>query len=218
MAVIQVPMEISADAFAGLLDGTLKRHGGVIYKSTGGVFEHLKDTVINKISEEVIEQGSETFVSNITKHLKNPKIIVAIGLGAVMVGGVTYYFTKKNKKDKENITVDVPECVMDYNASLCAYLETISNGTLKLDTIDCVIENIENIKECYSNNEIDINFTEEKSKTLLNFVYDYTNKLAEANSFETNKVEKPVFISGEDTLDCLRVNLEIQKQIFEKAV
>jgi len=218
MAVVQVVMEMSAEAALGIAAGTMVRHGGVIYNTTGGIVEHLADAAVSNIPKEMpvpVAQTSESVVSTIAKHLKNPKVLIAIGLGAVLVGGVIYYVTEKSKKkSKREIAHEAPKCVADYNDAVVAYLDAINSGNVSLDKIYCLIKSVETLRE---NKDITIDFAQDKSETLVNYVYDYTKKLAEANSFELIDLEKASSISADNTLNYLRLYLEIQKQIFEEA-
>jgi len=64
--------------------------------------------------------------------------------------------------------------------------------------------------------KINIDFSTEQLNTLINLIFDYTRKLAEANSVELNELEEPVFVSVDNTISNLHRYLEVQKQIFEK--
>lgn len=44
MGTVELLLELPDEVAAGLLDGTMKRKGGVIYNSTGGVVMWLKET------------------------------------------------------------------------------------------------------------------------------------------------------------------------------
>ena len=218
MPIVQVAMEMSVEAALGIAAGTMIRHGGVVYNATGGIVEHLTDAAISTAAKEMpipIAQASESIVSSVAKHLKNPKVLVAIGLGAVLVGGVIYYVIDKNKKkNKQEVVPELPKCVVDYNESVIAYLNSISNGDVSLDKIDCVIKCVDALQ---GNKDVTIDFAQENSETLVNYVHDYTEKLAEANSFELVDFKKSTAFSAEDTLDYFRNCLEIQREIFVKA-
>ena len=73
MPIVQVAMEMSAEAALGIADGTMVRHGGVIYWATGGIVEHLTDATISKGVREMsvpAAKTSETALSTVAKHLK----------------------------------------------------------------------------------------------------------------------------------------------------
>lgn len=218
MAVVQVMMEMSAEAALGIAAGTMVRHGGVIYNVTGGIVEHLVDATVSTVANEMpvgVAKASESFFSTVTKHLKNPKVLVAIGLGAVVVGGAIYYIKDKHKgKNNQGDELEIQKCIADYNDSLIAYLEAIDNGNVSLEIINGVIKCVGYLSE---NKEITVDFAQDKSETLINFVFNYTEKLAEANLYELIDFEELTSISAENTLSYLSYCLEIQKDIFEKA-
>ncbi|MBY3618595.1 hypothetical protein HGO21_03450 [Acinetobacter sp. CUI P1] len=217
MPVIQVPLKMSEEAAFGIATGTKVRHGGTVYHSTGGIFEHLVDAVFSTAAKEMpvpAAQASESIFSTVTKQLKNPKVIIVTGLGSVLLGGMIYVKDKNKKKAKQEVAFEKPKCVADYSDSVVAYLDAINSGNVSLDKINCVIKNVNTIKE---NKEITMDFAQDKSETLINYVYDYTKKLAEANSYELIDFEKVTSISADTTLTFLRHYLEIQKQIFEEA-
>lgn len=217
MAVKQVFMEMSEEAALGIAAGTMVRHGGAVYHKTGGIYQHLTDAVFSTAAKEkpVHEaQASESIVSTVAKHLKNPKVFIPIGFVAVVGIGAVGLFGKKKKKAKQEVALEKPKCVADYNDSVVAYLDAINSGNVSLDKINCVIKNVDTLKE---SKEITIDFAHDKSETLVNFVYDYTKKLADANSYELIDFEKATSISADYTLTYLRHYLEIQKQIFEEA-
>ncbi len=133
----------------------------------------------------------------------------------LLAGGVVCYVKGKNKKNtKNNVEIELHKCIAGYNDSVVAYLDAINNGNVSLDKINCVIRSIDTLRE---NKEITIDFAQEKSETLVNYVYDYTRKLAEANSFELIDLKKSNPCSVDNTLIDLRLFLETQKNIFEKA-
>ncbi|EHQ91690.1 hypothetical protein [Desulfosporosinus youngiae] len=209
MAIIQPAFEISEQAMAGLLSGDLVRHGGVIYNATGGIFEHLKD-----VSLPETESGA---LVKAVKILKKPQTIL-IGLGAVAVGvGIALYAHSKSKqkRSEHGTEIQAPKWVETYNASLCAYLDAIRNGNMSIDIIARLMAELDEMKINSDSRNVTIQFSIEQFDTLVNLVFDYTRKLAEANSVEFNISREPV--SSENAIVDLQCYLEIQKQIFENA-
>lgn len=203
MPVIQPVFEISDKAMAGLLNDELIRHGGVIYHKTGGIFEHLKDVSAPEIPK--------------AKVLSNKYL--AIGLGVVLVtasavGVIKLY--NSNKARKKNVGSETHKCVEGYNDSLCAYLEAVHKGKLDVNTINRLVSDLDYLKENYNSGKLNIEFSVEQLDTLINLVFDYTRKLAEANSVDMSDVKEPVTASVDSTIIDFRRYLEVQKQIFEK--
>lgn len=205
MPIIQVPMEVSEATYAGLLVGVYERTGGVV-RNHGKIIEHLKDT---RISEQDYKSGG----LSIAKAFKKHKYIV-IGLGVVTVGGIMFYAIKTSK-NKKNTKPKMPKCVVDFNNSLFTYLEAVRNGNLDMDNITGLISDLDEIKKSHDSGKINIDFSIEQLNTLINLIFDYTRKLAEANSVELNELEEPVFVSADNTISNLHCYLEVQKQIFE---
>lgn len=59
-----------------------------------------------------------------------------------------YYIKDKNKKkDKQGVTLEIPKCVVDYNDSVIAYLDAINSGNVSLDKVNCVIKNVDTLRE-----------------------------------------------------------------------
>jgi len=137
MPIIQVPMEISEAAYAGLLANIYQRTGGVV-RNHGKIVEHLKDALI---SEQDYKSGGLRIAEVVKKH----KYIV-IGLGVVTVGGIIFYAIKSSK-NKKNTKPKMPKCVMDFNNSLFAYLEAVRNGNLDMDNITGLISELNEIKK-----------------------------------------------------------------------
>ncbi len=208
MAVMQVVMKMSEKAALGIATGTMVRHGGVVYHKKGGIVEHLTDATVSTVANESV-------ISTVAKLLKSSKILIAIGLGAVLVGGMVYFVKdKKNKKNEQQTMPKMSKCIANYNDSVVAYLDAINRGNVNLDKINCVLTNITLLRE---SSEITIDFAQEKSEILVNHVYEYTKKLANANSVEHMKFEKPTSFSTDNTLLYLSHYLDIQKKIFEDA-
>ena len=190
--VQQVALEIPEKIIAGLLSGDYIQYGGVVRDTAGKLVALLKEVPLPKA--------------------KNYKTL-AIGLGAVAVVSVAglVFLAIKNNKDKKKEEVIIPECVEKYNKSLCIYLEAVRNGKLDITTINGLISDLDTLKENYDNGKITIEFSTEQLDTLLNLVFDYTKKLAEANAVKLNEIA-----AGDNTIIGLRHYLEVQKQIFEQ--
>lgn len=204
MAIIQVAYKVPKDIHDGLLSGNLKRFGSVVRDHTG-IIKHLKEVPISA-------QNQKPDISvHIAKILKKNKTPIIIGLSAAVAAGVAFFAMKSNKKSKESAIVE------NYNASLCAYLEAVRSGNVNIDIINRLASNLENIKTNYNSEGVKINFSPRQLEILVNLVFDYTRKLAEANSIELSGLEKRTSTSSDNTILNFQRYLEVQKQIFEKA-
>jgi len=229
--IIQVALKMSDKALIGLLSGTMERHGGVIREAkSGAIVEHLIEValptveeitpnILDKAKSAVAElfatRGKAVAVVLAGVGAKKFMIIGAIGLGvAVITGGVYTYLKFRSKKKKIMAQEAMEKCVADYNDSMREYLERIQVGNVNLDSIGCTIEKIDALRE---NKEIAISFDPDLSEALVNHIFDYTDKFAEANSHELIDFRKLGPTSSDETLIYLRRCLEIQKGIFMKA-
>ncbi len=72
MEIIQVAMKMSDEAARGIADGTMVRHGGVVYRTTGGIVEHLDDVIVSTVAKEKpVDQASGSIISSVANHLGN---------------------------------------------------------------------------------------------------------------------------------------------------
>lgn len=214
MPIIQVAYEVPADIYLGLMTGSLTRFGSVV-RNHVGITKHLKEinmpdsnSSANKlVLAKVLEKA---------KTLKNPKVIAIGSVVALVTGGLVFAGIKlsKNKKSAEQ---NLPKCVSDFNNALCVYLEAVRNGNLELVTITDLISRLNEIKDNYDGGKIQLDFSTGQLNTLFNLIFDYTKKLAEANSFELNSIDETEPTSSDRTIVSLKRYLEVQKQIFEKA-
>ena len=194
-----------------MLSGELVRHGGVVRNLAGQVVKHLDEVPIPV-------KNQESSMLRIADMLKKHKVGIIIGFGVVIVaGGVALLVADKNKKSKQNSTPAIPDYIEDYNTALCAYLDAVRNGSLDIDIINCLLINLDRVKENIYDNKIKIDFSTEQLETLVNLMFDYTRKLAEANSIEVSELNEPVFDSAEKAMLTLQHYLQTQKQIFEEA-
>lgn len=146
---------------------------------------------------------------------KNKYIAIGFGVVTVVVGGIVFYAIKSSK-NKKSAKTKMPKCVVDFNNSLFAYLEAVREGNLDMDAITGLISDLDEIKKNQDSGNINIDFSTEQLNTLINLIFDYTRKLAEANSVKLSGLEEPVSASVDNIIVNLQHYLKVQKQIFEK--
>jgi hypothetical protein len=204
----QVAFEIPLELTEKLLSGDYVRYGGVVRDAAGHIVRHLKEIPLPVQDESVLAKALAA--------IKKPKSIILIGIGIVVVGGIVF-LVEQNKKKRNSDILEVPQCVDNYNNALCAYLQAIRNAELNLDIINSLISALDEIRENFDGGKISIEFSMEQLDTLVNLVFDYTQKLAEANSVEFTEVQKTETMTAENAVVGLRYYLDLQKQIFESA-
>ena len=145
--------------------------------------------------------------------------MVVFGLGVVVVaavgGGVVLW--AKNRKQQPIAEPDVPECVLNYNASLAAYLEAIGSGILDADLITNLISDLDALKENADSGTISLELSVQDSEKLVGLIADYTNKLADANAVDISDLETADPDSAEAVIVDMRRYLLAQQQIFDES-
>ena len=224
MPTINVPaMEISNEAMLGLLSGELIRRGGVIYKKSGGIFEHLKDlskpvegqankainyTTINNISSK------ESMVTKVVKLASENKGKTGLIDGGVIIAGVGIgYGIRKIVKSRKLTTENQVTANDSFNIALERYMNEAKRGTLTLETISSLSDELEKIN-VESENQVYLVNVKQLQK-LVGYILKYTEDLASANNYQIHdddKVNNP-----KNNLFELSKYLEIQKDIFKQA-
>ena len=211
MLLVPVNVDVPTEIYAGLLTGKYTRVGSVV-REGGKIVKHLDEAFIP-------EQGcasGELSMAGALKDIANRKnILIGIGVVAVIAGTIAYYTVKSSEK-KKSTEIQMPKCAADFNSTFCTYLDAIQSGNLDTHIINRLISDLDEIKENYTGGNIKIDFSADRLTTLMNLIFDYTKKFAEANSVELNELEAPAGASESSTFDNLRHYLEVQKQIFEK--
>lgn len=202
MPITQIAFDIPAPIQTGLDSGTLIRFGGVVRNQAGHIVTHLKEVPLPKAD-------NSDGINKIVAFAKKNKYIL---IGTVFVTtaaavGITYIVVKNKKNQK----VKIPKCVADFNQTFIEYIDSIRNGSISGEKINKVIAALEEIKQHQAGGSIDISFSVENVKLLLDMIEDYTMKFAQANSFDLSDDH---FVA-EDELCGLKHYLDIQKQIFE---
>ena len=139
-------------------------------------------------------------------HQKGTFIISGVLIaGGTIAGTVGYIAHRKQKKlDKQ------------FGLALQEYLDAARNGTLNLDILNSLISSIEAIENNTQKKSINLNISAAQFSDLISCIFDFTKRLAEANNFNTNSINRPKYFKKK-TSDDLKYYLNMQKQIFEQA-
>lgn len=196
--IVQVAFSIPPSIQQGIDAGNLFRYGGVIRDATGQIVAHLKEAPL-----EGIEEGTNRFIELVKKN--------KFFIGTVVVASVTsiVYLLVKNKNNK---SIKIPKCVVDFNNSFVNYLDSIKSGSVSEEKLDDVISSLEIITKNQEDGYVSIDLSLENTSLLIDMIREYTMQLATANSY-AGQVDAPANMSG---LNSLRHYLNIQKQIFAK--
>ncbi len=192
MVVVPVNVCVPDDIYEDILNGTLELYG-LVKDGEHKIRKHLP-TVKN-----AAETGAKKAFEIIKAH-KGASIVVgsviAVGTGVAITASCISY--SKKKKD-----------IVFFNECLESYYTSIKEGTLNNEIIDDLIHSLDILEE----KRISIKMSPNKLSAIIFSVFDYTNKLAEANNQKV-KLSKP---KKKDNLIDIREYLEIQKDIILSA-
>lgn len=199
--LVPVQLDIPAEYVDGFLDGSLMITKAVVRAAKDGKIQKHID-LLPTVKNEAVQL------------LSNKKVRLAVGITAavIMVGGL---ITVIVKKANEKSDVEIPECVIRFQNLFRSYLEEAQKGDLSVETINSLLETLDEV-EATQNRTVTIDFSTEELTTLLMQIYEYTNKLAAATSVSAESLSAPTH-NSEDNLLSLKQYLHLQKQIIESA-
>lgn len=192
MVVVPINVCVPDDIYDDILNGSLELYG-LVKDGEHKVRKHLP-TIKN-----AAETGAKKAFEVIKAH-KGASIVVgsviAVGTGVAITASCISY----NKKKKE---------VVFFNECLESYYSSIKNGVLNNEIIDNLIHSLDILEE----KKISVKMSPTKLSAIIFSVFDYTNKLAEANN-QRVKISKP---KKKDNIIDIRKYLKIQKDIILSA-
>ena len=204
MAVVTESFDIPMDIMTKLATGEYRRIGSVVRvaigPNKGRIVKNLEPVKMEQ-ADQIQKVGSK--IMQVAKNRKKELIIGALVTGAITVGGVVYHKIKSRE----------PEVVQNYHAALRDYIDDVRSGKLSMESINCLMDSLEELK--HNNYEkIKIELTTEELNVLVNRIYEYTIKLAKDNSVDLTDNE---LSSSDNILLNLQKYLLAQKHIFELA-
>jgi hypothetical protein len=204
---VQPKLEIPTEIAAGIASGKFTLIGGVVRNAgSGRIVTFLKEAPGAGNSQKAMRRAAPILGSRAT--------VVATALGTLTAGATAFVVVKKRKQAGKR---EVPECVVNLNASLRTYLETAREGSLDASIISRLISDLDTVKAYSDSTSVPVGFSTELWEALVNLVVDHTRKLAEAYSVELHELQGQAPTSGNDTVIDLRRHLEVQRQIFTGA-
>lgn len=205
MAVVTESFDIPMDIMTKLATGEYRRIGGVVRvaigPNKGRIVKHLEPVKMEQ-ADQIQKVGSK--IMQVAKNRKKELIIGALVTGTITVGGVVYHKIKSRQ----------PEVVQNYHAALRDYIDDVRSGKLSIESINCLMDSLEELKQNNNYEKIKIELTTEELSVLVNRIYEYTIKLAKDNSVDLADDE---LSSSDNILLNLQKYLLAQKHIFELA-
>lgn len=203
MAVVTESFDIPMDIMTKLATGEYRRIGGVVRvaigPNKGRIVKHLEPVKMEQ-ADQIQKVGSK--IMQVAKNRKKELIIGALVTGTITVGGVVYHKIKSRQ----------PEVVQNYHATLRDYIDDVRSGKLSMESINCLMDSLEELKQNNNYEKIKIELTTEELSVLVNRIYEYTIKLAKDNSVDLADDE---LSSSDNILLNLQKYLLAQKHIFE---
>lgn len=205
MAVVTESFDIPMDIMTKLATGEYRRIGGVVRvaigPNKGRIVKHLEPVKMEQ-ADQIQKVGSK--IMQVAKNRKKELIIGALVTGTITVGGVVYHKIKSRQ----------PEVVQNYHAALRDYIDDVRSGKLSMESINCLMDSLEELRQNNNYEKIKIELTTEELSVLVNRIYEYTIKLAKDNSVDLADDE---LSSSDNILLNLQKYLLAQKHIFELA-
>lgn len=205
MAVVTESFDIPMDIMTKLATGEYRRIGGVVRvaigPNKGRIVKHLEPVKMEQ-DDQIQKVGSK--IMQVAKNRKKELIIGALVTGAITVGGVVYHKIKSRE----------PEVVQNYHAALRDYIDDVRSGKLSMESINRLMDSLEELKQNKNYEKIKIELTTEELNVLVNRIYEYTIKLAKDNSVDLKDNE---LSPSDNILLNLQKYLLAQKHIFELA-
>ncbi len=205
MAVVTESFDIPMDIMTKLATGEYRRIGGVVRvaigPNKGRIVKHLEPVKMEQ-ADQIQKVGSK--IMQVAKNRKKELIIGALVTGTITVGGVVYHKIKSRQ----------PEVVQNYHAALRDYIDDVRSGKLSMESINCLMDSLEELKQNNNYEKIKIELTTEELSVLVNRIYEYTIKLAKDNSVD---LADDKLSSSDNIFLNLQKYLLAQKHIFELA-
>lgn len=204
MAIVQVAYDLTDDILMKILTGEYRRIGSVIRYATGPnkgqIVKHIKPIRLEAA------QGLGAKVIWFAKNNNKALIVVGISTG-IVAAGFGIYGKIKNQE---------PEVVTKFRLSLKIYISGIREGNLSVDSINDLMNCLENLKKHKDYEKVSIQLSTEELDILVNRIFEYTEKLAKDNSIELMEYELNAQIA-DGAIPNLQRYLQAQKRIFEAA-
>lgn len=206
MPIVQVPLDVPDDIYAGVLNGTLELMG-LAKDSHHKVRKHIARANVPKVNKAA--QAKKVGVLQVVKEHKVMAIGVAVVATAAGAGAYAFHSIKERKKEAAE------ERVVGFQKALKEYLKASKKGKLNAKVVDNLLNALEELELKKLGKDIELTIPASQLTALIFSIFTYTQSLAEANSFDV-EISKPK-AGTKGNIISLKSYLEIQKQILESA-
>lgn len=200
MPVVNVNLLVDDKTYAAVKAGTAELCGLAKNIDNKRIIKHIPTVT------DAAKEGASKAIDFIREHKKGT---VAIG-GILIIGsaiiGIMRYISSKNKRKLE----------ANFAEALQVYLDAAQNGSLSIGIIDTLIISIDALVKNNSSENVTLNISVSQFSELVNCLFDFTKRLAEANNISSEFINRPRVFKKKGYSD-LQYYLNVQKDIFEKA-
>ena len=199
MPVVPIYLNIDDRTYAGVKAGALELCGLAKNVDNKRIAKHIPAVA------DAAKDGAAKAIDFIREHKRGTLVIGGILIvGGATAGTVGYISHRKQRKlDKQ------------FGEALQNYLEAARNGDLTLDILNALISAIEAVEQANPNKSINLNVSTSQFSELIHCIFDYTLRLAEANNFNAQIINRPKYFKKK-TADDLKYYLNMQRQILRK--
>lgn len=200
MPVVPIYLDIDEKTYAGVKAGLYELYGLAKNVNNKRVAKHIPAVA------DAAKEGASKAIDFIRVHQKGTIIVGGVLIiGGAVAGTVGYVAHRKQR-----------ELNKQFGTALQEYLDSARNGTLNIEILDTLITSIEAVEKCNSKKPISLNISADQFGDLINCIFDYTKRLAEANNISTQSINRPKYFKKK-TADDLKYYLNMQKHILEQA-
>ena len=199
MPVVPIYLDIDEKTYAGVKADVLELYGLAKNVDNKRVAKHIPAVA------DAAKEGASKAIDFIRVHQKATIIVGGVLIASGTIAGTVGYVAhrKQRKLDKR------------FGLALQKYLDSARNGTLDIDILNTLINSIEAIEKNNPKKAINLNISAVQFSDLINCIFDFTKRLAEANNINTRSINRPKYFQKK-TSDDLKYYLNMQKQIFEQ--
>lgn len=200
MPIVPIYLNIDDKTYEGVKSGALELYGLAKNVDNKRIAKHIPTIT------DAAKEGASKAIDFVRLHQKETFIISGVlVVGGTVAGTVGYIAHRKQRK------LD-----MQFGLALQEYVDSARNGALNIDILDNLINSIEAIEKNNPKKSINPNISAAQFSDLINCIFDFTRRLAEANNISTRSINRPKYFHKKTSAD-LKYYLNMQKQIFEQA-